>query len=372
MTISALPWRIADELIEQPSWGGRYIIDIKGLGIDPAWAGKKVGQSYELARSSVLIDPESGEHRALPELIAEAPSDLLGAAVISKFGPDLSLLIKLTQAKGNSFQVHLPVGKKLGHWLPKPEAWFYLAPGLFTFGLRKGVKFADFSDALLKIDALMKDLSCRVTTGAIDVQTARALAQVHIAQIDPKQYVNTVNARPDDIVDLTAGGIHHSWEEDDDAVPEGNLVYEVQVDVPDWQCSMRGFDKGKMLDDGGLRDTHVRDYLATIEQDDYHNDLSHHIRKPIATSQARGATVEGLFQTPYFLLDRIVLAPGMKIAQSTEAGFHHLFIFNGSARIGDCVLDRGQSYIVPAVAGNYELSASESGATIFKTYLPTA
>ena len=37
MSISARPWRILDELIEQPSWGGRYIIDLKGLADDPAW-----------------------------------------------------------------------------------------------------------------------------------------------------------------------------------------------------------------------------------------------------------------------------------------------------------------------------------------------
>ncbi len=76
-----------------------------------------------------------------------------------------------------------------------------------------------------------------------------------------------MEAHTDDVIDLTAGGIHHSWEEDNDRFPDGNLVYEVQVDVPDDRCSMRGFDKGKFLDDGGLRPTHVADYLATIEQD---------------------------------------------------------------------------------------------------------
>lgn len=35
MSIAAKPWRVQDELIEQPSWGGRYIIDLKGLDADP-------------------------------------------------------------------------------------------------------------------------------------------------------------------------------------------------------------------------------------------------------------------------------------------------------------------------------------------------
>ena len=60
----------------------------------------------------------------------------------------------------------------------------------------------------------------------------------------------------------------------DITIADGNLVYEVQVDVPDDRCSMRGFDKGKVLDDGSLRPTHVADYLATIEQDPAHTELS--------------------------------------------------------------------------------------------------
>ena len=49
-------WQVQDELIEQPSWGGRYIVDLKGLSNDPQWAGKRVGQSYELAKASKLIE----------------------------------------------------------------------------------------------------------------------------------------------------------------------------------------------------------------------------------------------------------------------------------------------------------------------------
>ncbi len=178
--ITKAPWQVQDELIEQPSWGGRYIVDLKGLSDDSQWAGKKVGQSYELAKASHLIDPDGGAVRPLAELIRSDPAGLLGQAVLDKFGPDLSLLIKLTQAKGNSFQVHLPEGKSLGHWEPKPEAWFYLSPGLYTFGLKAGTSFEAYSRVLHTIDDEMGRLSREVKSGRFSVEEARAQAKSRI------------------------------------------------------------------------------------------------------------------------------------------------------------------------------------------------
>ena len=185
--------------------------------------------------------------RGWPTLIKSDPAGVLGQAVLDKFGPDLSLLIKLTQAKGNSFQVHLPEGQTLGHWVPKPEAWFYLAPGLYTFGLKPGTDFEAYSRVLHTMDDEMGRLSREVKSGRFSVEEARAQAKQRIQTLDPYAYVNTVEAQTDDLIDLSPGAIHHSWEEDNDRFPDGNLVYEVQVDVPDDKCSMRGFDKGEDL-----------------------------------------------------------------------------------------------------------------------------
>lgn len=363
------PWRVVDELIEQPSWGGRYIIDLKGLGQAQEWTGKKVGQSYELSSKSALYHPQGGAKTSLSELIAADPEGILGDKVVSKFGKDISLLIKLTQAKGNSFQVHLPEGKTLHHWEPKPEAWFYLAPGLFTFGVRPDKSFDDFSKALHAIDDEMHRLSAEVKASKISLADAKKTAQALIKDLDPYQYVHVLEAETDQIIDLTAGGIHHSWEEDNARFPDGNLVYEVQVDVPDERCSMRGFDKGKFLDDGSLRPTHVADYLATIERDAEHNELSRHVSKPQVISEGSGAKVEKLFRTPYFNLDRIGVAAGSTYTEDASGGFHHLFVHSGNAKTLGADLKQGQSYIIPASAGRYEIQADEP-VVIFKTYLP--
>jgi len=366
----SIPWQVEDELIEQPSWGGRYIIDLKGLSDSPAWAGKKVGQSYELAGTSKLIDPKTEEGVKFTDLIKSDPKSWLGEPVLEKYGSDISLLIKLTQAKGNSFQVHLPEGKKLKHWLPKPEAWFYLAPGLFTFGLKPGTSFDAYANVLRTIDDHMHRLSDEVKSGKRTVDDARQQAAHRIASLNPFSYINLVNANTDDIVDLTAGGIHHSWEEDSVNYPDGNLVYEVQVDIQDENCSMRGFDKGKILDDGSLRPTHVDDYLATIEQDSYHNDLSQHVRKPGLISAESGAKIESLFRTPYFNLDRITIEERAKQKQSPSDGFHHLFVHAGAAVAAGVKLIQGRSYVVPAASGEYEIIADDGNTVILKTYLP--
>jgi len=370
-SITPGPWQVQDELIEQPSWGGRYIIDLKGLGDDPQWKGKKVGQSYEMAKGAQLIDPAGGGVRSLTDLIAADARGLLGGAVVEKFGTDLSLLIKLTQAKGNSFQVHLPEGKALGVWEPKPEAWFYLAPGLYTFGLKAGTSFEAYANVLRTIDDEMHRLSREVQAGKRTVEDARAQARQRIQTLDPFAYVNTVEADMDDIVDLTPGGIHHSWEQDDARFPDGNLVYEVQVDVSDERCSMRGFDKGKFLDDGGVRPTHVNDYLATIEQDPAHNDVSRHVRRPQVLEDVGGAKTESLFRTPYFNLDRLTVNAGASLGQSLAPGFHHLFLHAGAARIGDTKLEQGRSYVVPALLGEYRIEAGAQDVVVLKTFLPT-
>ena len=364
------PWQVQDALIEQPSWGGRYIVDLKGLSEDPQWKDKKVGQSYEMARAAKLIDPDSGAVRPLAELIAADPAGFLGQRVVDKFGPDLSLLIKLTQAKGNSFQVHLPEGKTLGHWVPKPEAWFYLAPGLYTFGLKPGTDFEAYSRVLHTLDDDMGRLSREVEAGRFGVDEARAQAQQRIHALDPFAYINLVEAQTDDVIDLTAGGIHHSWEQDDARFPDGNLVYEVQMDVPDDQCSMRGFDKGKFLDDGGVRPTHVADYLATINPDPDHNTLSRHLRKPQVIADASGGKTESLFRTAHFNTDRLTVSASASLPQSLEDGFHHLFVHAGEAAVGGRTLAQGRSYVLPAALGAYTIEAGPKDVVLLKTYLP--
>ena len=363
-------FRVVDELIEQPSWGGDFITKLKGLDRTPKWVGKKVGQAYELAIGSRVIDLATGVEAALEQIITASPEEILGDKVVAQHGSTLNLLIKLTQAKGNSFQVHLPEGDHLKHWQPKPEAWFYLGPGLYTFGLNQGTSYADFSTALKSIDRKMHELSEKVIAGKLDVDEARRRAAVFIAEQDPYQYINIVHAKTDDIVDLTAGGIHHSWEEDASVYPDGNLVYEVQVDVQDEYCSMRGFDKGKILDNGKIRPTHVDDYLATVSQDPERSDLSRYIQRPSVVAEDDSKKRESLFRTKYFNLDRVVINGSHTDTISTSDGLQHIFVLAGEGALNEYKIKAGQSYVITAKAGYAVLQASSKGMTVLQTWLP--
>lgn len=363
------PWKIEDELIEQPSWGGRYIVDLKGLTDSPEWRGKKVGQSYELANESRVINPVTKDIHRLADLIRESPQFWLGEGYSSELLAAPLLLIKLTQAKGNSFQVHLPEGEHLGHWLPKPEAWFYLGPGLYTFGLRANVDVDAFSKALLSVESEMKKISARIQSRAISVDQGRTEATAYIEARNVYQYVNVVEAHTDDIVDLTAGGIHHSWEEDNARFPDGNLVYEVQVDVQDDLCSMRGFDKGKFIDDGSIRATHVSDYLKTVRHDPEHNELDRHIKKPLVISETADSTVEAIFRTRYFNTDRISIRAGGVSRCDINMGLYHIFVLNGNVSSAGVPLAVGGSYVFPASVGTVEVTASAES-RLLATYAP--
>src|SRR6185437_8295859 len=85
----------------------------------------------------VPTHPEGSLH--LADLVAENPEAVLGAAVVSERGPQLALLIKYTQALGNSFQVHIKDGVTHPQWKPKPESWYYFEPGLITLGVKPGI-----------------------------------------------------------------------------------------------------------------------------------------------------------------------------------------------------------------------------------------
>ena len=117
--------------------------------------GKKIGQSYELYGKSKLavnitdssdkkFTPEfsflqirDAEFITLSDLVKENPADMLGEKVYTQFG-EMPLLIKFTQALGNSFQLHIKPDQQSEKWQPKAESWYYFEKGLLTFGIKKG------------------------------------------------------------------------------------------------------------------------------------------------------------------------------------------------------------------------------------------
>ena len=54
MTDLKRPYLVIPKLIEQPTWGGQYIVTTKGWLHHSNWAELKIGQSYELFSGSNL------------------------------------------------------------------------------------------------------------------------------------------------------------------------------------------------------------------------------------------------------------------------------------------------------------------------------
>ena len=103
------PYLVIPKLIDQPTWGGQYIVAAKG------WAGRaglgeaKIGQSYELFSGSNLSLLSSSEDPAFAGEFTDRDAVQVQTAPensipISRL-PDGSsvFLIKFTQALGNSF-----------------------------------------------------------------------------------------------------------------------------------------------------------------------------------------------------------------------------------------------------------------------------
>lgn len=138
-------------ILKETPWGGSRIRAIKGLPAD----GSHVGESWEVSgvagmESVVSEGPEAG--LKLSDLIARHGAGLLGSAIVSRFGSEFPILVKIIDAEQwLSVQVHPDddVAVELegpGH-MGKNEMWHILdaAPGAqLVAGFAPGVTEADY------------------------------------------------------------------------------------------------------------------------------------------------------------------------------------------------------------------------------------
>ena len=393
MTIK--PYIVVPNLILQPTWGGHYIAKHKQLK-QKELKDKKIGQAYELyqftnlsTKTSTKDSPsiEVGDSKqpelttkftkddkifSINQLIKINPKDVLGKKSINLFGNQLKTLIKYTQAKGNSYQLH--VKKKTGQWLPKPESWYYFEPGLVTLGIKEGVSWEKYESTCLKINQLAETLSQQLKTKRTSLTLARKKLNQAVLRLNPSQFVNQVKIRPGQAINLSACGIHHSWEENKSLAPLGNIVYEVQENVYDPVSTIRSFDKGKIKDDGSIRQLQVKDYFKYIDRSLKANNPSTHIIKTNYIKKTKNYSVQQIFKSKKYSMQQINFN---KLYQDqTKDTFHHLFVKKGQIKINSnnssLTLTTGFSAFIPANTGDYQLTTnSKSGAftEVLKTYI---
>jgi len=328
------PYLVIPLLVEQPTWGGTYICEKKGWLQRSEVEGKKIGQSYELYDKSLLatsitssddmqFSPTLSESFSVSEFVEERPFPL----------------IKFTQAKGNSFQLHIKPEVNDLRWKQKAESWYYFENGKITFGIKQGADIDKYKQTCILINDTMKRLSEKIINKTITKEQAEKEAKQFIQEKNPWQFVNVYETKKGDIVDLSGGGLHHSWEEDTSNYPLGNIVYEVQQDVMDPTCTIRSFDQGKFKADGTIREIHIDDYFKYIDRDENKNTLS--------IKDGKG---ECLFDTPFYTLKLLSLTQN-KDMESTES-FHHLFVKTGKISVRDVrdneiIVGQGHSCFIP-------------------------
>ncbi|MDA1316677.1 MAG: hypothetical protein O3B87_01480 [bacterium] len=350
------PYLIVPQLIEQPTWGGDYIVHLKGWDDLKKIKVGKIGQSYELSGSSLLAtNIISSDDLGLYKPNTTTPLE-------SVLEPDehMPLLIKLNQARGNSFQLHIKPGEKNDVWKAKPESWYFLEKGCVTLGLNPKTSTEDYKKACQTIESFMKNLSSQIKSKSLALNDARLQANLFIQKLNPWQYVNLYKVDQFSLIDLSMGAIHHSWEEDPDN-NVGNVVYEVQLDVSDDESTMRSFDQGKIKDDGSIRPITIDDYFTHIDAAPEHNTLDYLARTP---------QEELLLATEFYVLNRMEITSKRSIQMKDL--WHHVYVQNGTISLvgaGRTLhITKGHSCFIPSGVSNYTVSSTN--ATILITHLP--
>lgn len=368
------PYYVVPLLVEQPTWGGEYIAEFKGL-THPDLAGRKIGQSFELMAASRLVAELSqdlafgiayGAKVTNPEWhgaeqsvsLSELAEGQREAVYGSRVTGDFATLIKFTQALNNSYQVHIKPGTTLGHWQAKPESWYYFEAGLATLGLKAGADPAEYQRRSHDIDSFAQTLSAQVKSGQMTLETARQQLADFIAQDHPNRFVNTVEIKAGQVVDLSQGGIHHSWEKAA-TLPLGNIVYEVQIDVLDENCTLRSFDQGNIKDDGSVRPLSIDEYFQALDTNPSANQIEQYLTQPQPDVLPEGEYLE-LFTTPHYRSYELRLQKSYQGEYtSTKGAFHHLFSRKGSGTVvtesGSYPIKKGVSLFIPAGVEKYQV-----------------
>lgn len=388
------PYLVIPKLIEQPTWGGTYIAETKQWDNMPGLTGKKIGQSYELYDKSNLslvtrsddpaFAPELADNKSveqqtsvdgaitLSDLIRENPEHVLGKSMVDKYGASMHLLLKFTQALGNSFQLHVPDGTKHPKWKVKPESWYYFEPGLITCGVRHDADWQEYQKTVTALDQEIQRIARQVLDGAKMYDEASTEIVAYIKHYDPWKYVNLVRVEKGQLLDLSPCGIHHSWEEDLPTIPLGNVLYEIQLNVMDDVATVRNFDKGKMSRDGKLRTLHIDDYFAFVDRSPEANDPQTHLRKATVLTQSSAYTHERILSTNYYSMDRVTMPDkGTEFVARVDS-FRHIFVRSGAVEVMShgvaLVVTSGHSAFIPASCKEFSIRATSNNSEVLISY----
>jgi mannose-6-phosphate isomerase class I len=377
------PYIMIPVLFEQSTWGGTYIASYKGIQSKyPQLQKIRIGQSYELYEGSTVLtdvfDSDSGtidfgnhsdptksipidstiSRITLQQLISKNPEQILGTYAIHKHGNKIGILNKFTQAKCNSYQLH--VSEDTGKWKSKPESWYYFEPGVITLGMKKDTNIELYKSRCKEIESYGITVTKEIKNNTITREQGEQKFHAFIQSNHPRNYVNVIHVKEGSLFDLSIGKIHHSWEEDDALYPHGNIVYEIQKNVFDEVSTLRSFDQGKIKSDGSVRPLTIDEYFTYINRDAHANDPSLYKKDPILVSQTDTITIQQIFHTHDYSLFQISLHGVIQSsAIPTEHTYCHVFVKSGTISIKyqgtSWIIRKGHCVFLPAALKDYTI-----------------
>jgi mannose-6-phosphate isomerase len=257
--------------------------------------------------------------KTLLDLLPERKTEILGSHVK---GDDFPLLIKLIDARDKlSVQVHPNNGNAAAvGGQPKTEMWYFLegdAGANIYCGLKPGIGKKEFLQAMEN----------------------KTVADV----------LQDIPAKNGEAVFVPGGCIH--------AIGVGCLLLEIQQNS---NTTYRLYDWDRTDANGKSRELHIDQALQVIDWDNNGD--------PHCTPQ--GTTIESC---EYFQLDRHQLTEETAFP-SLGTSFHALFIAAGQGILrwagGEDRLSKGQSWLVPAGLGDFEIIPEGDPMTVLRVTVP--
>lgn len=298
---------------KQYIWGGDNIRKIYGKDTPEP----PVAESWEIsAHADGLSTADGGAYSGMtiPELCTEYGSDFYGGSM--KSGDDFPLMLKILDAEDKlSVQVHPDdeyAGIHESGSRGKTEAWYILSAregAQLVYGFKRDVTPEEFKNA--------------AEGGTLD------------------DILNKVTCRAGDVFYIPSGTVH--------AVGAGMMIAEIQQSS---NVTYRVFDYNRRSKDGKPRELHV-DKAVSVS-----NTLSSSGReKTEGMVETDGKNkIRHVIDNEFFTFDEIDICTSL--LSNTNNLLHMVFIADGGFTLAGVKLKKGDSALIPASVGEYELTGS--------------
>jgi len=322
-----------NDILKDKIWGGRNLEKVLNKQLPP---NLPVGESWEISDhgdDTSVVNNGVLKGKSLHQVMLELDKDLLGTEVKQKMQVGIfPLLVKFIDASDRlSIQVHPNDEYAAAHEgegeLGKTESWYIIHA----------------------------EPNSKLIVGVKEGTTPERFKQ-GIESNSLGEYVQEVPVSAGDVIFIPSGRLH--------AIMEGIVLCEIQQNS---DTTYRVYDWGRMGSDGTPRDLHITQSLDVID----FNYIPNPKTEPVTVSQGKNK-VTYLVACPYFSIEKLSLQE----TWSGECDGRHFICLSGiqgKAEIkydhGSIALHRGESCLLPAAMGKFEIAPEES-CEIIRSYVP--